>query len=201
MFSCPYKLTACRSFFLTVPREQTMSTTTKTTHAPAQPRQTPGPWAWLKLGSHWALFGNHGRRPVVLMAQGDELVTRGIDGRLVPIDPSHPNAAAIATAGGAALATQIDNAAHDFATLASEYRRAETHLAELNRRAISDPAISAAALTAARTGRDQLGRELDAALLGLRNAGWFKQQETPPNIPPVDWPAETPWPLDGEGRA
>lgn len=60
--------------------------------------RTNGEWKWM---SKDVLVGNHGHRPVILMAAGPngKLVQRGPEGLVVPIDTQHPDMVAIAGAG------------------------------------------------------------------------------------------------------
>lgn len=63
-------------------------------------KQTPGPWAWQKFGAEWCLTGQHGMRPIVLSVSGRSkaALTSLVEGRLVPLDPQHPDARLIAAA-------------------------------------------------------------------------------------------------------
>lgn len=73
-------------------------------------KHTPGPWRWLPNAS--ALVGDHGIRPVVLMAGRGcgGLVERNGEGLLDPIDTDGPNARLIAAAPALleALKTLLD---------------------------------------------------------------------------------------------
>ncbi len=62
---------------------------------------TPRPWGWQKFGDEWMLVGQHGARPVVLsIRRSGPVKERGfmslVAGRLVPFDPTHPDARQVA---------------------------------------------------------------------------------------------------------
>lgn len=59
--------------------------------------RTKADWRWMNKST---LVGDHGHRPVILMAnRKGQLVQRGPDGLLVEIDPEHPDMKAIAGSG------------------------------------------------------------------------------------------------------
>jgi hypothetical protein len=60
-------------------------------------KHTPGPWAWREIGGAVRLFGEHGRRPMVLTSSAP-LQTIQDDGLLKTITPDHPNAKLISKA-------------------------------------------------------------------------------------------------------
>lgn len=61
---------------------------------------TPGPLAWQKMGSRWCLTGQYGMRPIILSAnpKGELMLRDAAKDRLIPFDPSHPDARLLASA-------------------------------------------------------------------------------------------------------
>ena len=60
-------------------------------------KHTPGPWAFQKVGKEYCLTGQHCMRPIVLANRKGNL-TSLVNGFLVPLDPTHPDAKLISAA-------------------------------------------------------------------------------------------------------
>lgn len=64
---------------------------------------TRAPWAWRRFGDTYTLHADHGRRDTIIGAipHGDmkyPVVAMSIAGRLLDVDPEHPNALVIQAA-------------------------------------------------------------------------------------------------------